>query len=917
MTSLTRLMWKEYRVLRGFWLALAGFGLFIDALFFLLTDSHDRLAGFVGLAGALPAGFAFGAGAILFALEQEESTRDLLRVIPVTPMPVFASKVLTAVSGTVLLSLLLLSVTIVDWGFIRAGVAETITGALFLTLIYALLVMQAMGWSVFFSLRSASPLLAAFMGALGAALCIGLVHFATERVGLYRPDRSGWAPILHVVATVSIWLIDLWLASRWLHDRHATPRTADVKSVRSATQKRLFWQSWRRSSRLLATLVILGVLVTVIFWPAFVLVTGLPFALAGCCTFLADQEGRQFRFFAERGVPAGRVWINRQLFWAGTAILLAAILFVVHRLALRFLIPLSDMPEQVRSLWSRYEWVFAADRYPLWVGLAFGAGQFCSMAVRSGIVAAAVGVLLAVLLLAWAVLMQALAIAFWWSVAPLVVALFAASWLRCDGWLLERNSLRAWLPPALALFVPVVCVLTLVPVYRVWEVPVSEVAIDVPSMSRAPVSDAARRFLAACERVPLSLGQNDLPSLADPGNAAPTEADKRWLEDNGRALDEVLETLSQLPTDATIWGDTTYRAINWSQLATAMLRSGQLAEDDSRLDTKLATAWQFYRGAFRLAEVVRHDDGYLGELTGDEIERAAATQLPRWGARPGQTVERLRSAIAELRLIEDRQASLADVVRREYADSLQWIDGAQANPGQSGEPAVLVAGWAPWEFARVRRLLHYTYGLYLLDSQDADAALAGHNDPSAYSPRGPQLYQADLYWRTSFLQAAPAGGLPDCRRVAVCYRRAAALALAIEAWRLEHSEMPRTFDQLEGAYFEEVPLDPYSNRAFLWFPFGWNDSVRTPNVSLIPAGTPLIFSPGHLGSINSHEEATLNRLHRRNAQDPVRESRAGHPAAAMPIEASGAAGTGRASQLVGMPGEAVQGLAFPMPIVEP
>jgi hypothetical protein len=159
-----------------------------------------------------------------------------------------------------------------------------------------------------------------------------------------------------------------------------------------------------------------------------------------------------------------------------------------------------------------------------------------------------------------------------------------------------------------------------------------------------------------------------------------------------------------------------------------------------------------------------------------------------------------------------------------------------------------------------------------------------------------------------------AAGLPDYRRAATCYRRAAALALAAEAWRLEHGEVPDTFGQLQGTYFEKVPLDPYSNRPFLWFPFGWTDSVQTQNVS-IPSGTPLIYSPGYFGSMKV--EAALNRLNRRNAQNPVRQSRAGDPAAAPTIESSRAAGTGRASPTVETPSQTIEGLAFPIPTGEP
>ncbi len=51
-------------------------------------------------------------------------------------------------------------------------------------------------------------------------------------------------------------------------------------------------------------------------------------------------------------------------------------------------------------------------------------------------------------------------------------------------------------------------------------------------------------------------------------------------------------------------------------------------------------------------------------------------------------------------------------------------------------------------------------------------------------------------------------------------KRATMIRLALEAYRLDHGQLPDSLDQLVGAYFDELPTDPYSCREFVYFPSG-------------------------------------------------------------------------------------------------
>jgi hypothetical protein len=821
MTTMLRLMWKEYRVLRGFWMALAIFGLACDGLAILLVpNSQDRLPGLFGLAGVLPACFALGAGATLFALEREESTRELLQFLPLTSLRIFTSKVSVALGGTLLLTLLLLSVALgVAFGNMtaaRLAGEDALTGAAEAAGVHGIIVLQAMGWSVFFSLRSARPLSAACLGALGALVCLGVVHFLAQPSGSFNARQSqAWTiPLADVVATAAIWLIDVRLGSAWLHGRRAGVSIRPARAARRTRLNRLLWQEWRSSRRVLVVLFVLGVLLPLLQWAdpysggiGAVPAVGIVLALFGACTFLGDQERSQFRFFADRGVSGRSVWFHRLLFWLGSASVLALILFLAHLLwvpsALPHLSasvnPATVMRTQTVLSWFAVHlgptetapagraigWLTDFSGYAVWLALAFGAGQLCSMFFRSGLLAAVFGIILAGPLLAWAALMSLLNIGWWWSVAPLAIALFAATWLRADGWVLERRRFSAWLPSALVLAMPAATVLTAVPICRVFEIPKVDVEQFRPqreSSANAGPNDAVVHLLWTSERLP-GLRLLDLEALSDD---VPPE-DQEWLTANQGALDGVLEALSRVPADAAMEDISPIQATHWQQITAMLIRSGQAAESHGDLDA----AWTRYRAVLDLARLVRRRSAVLGYVLGESMERAALAQLTHWGARDGQTVERLRAAVDVLQQLAPQDELLADVVRHEYRKDLAYLNEAmQARLHPADATSNFAAKWAPWEFTRARRLLRYEAFLDIQDARSADAAFAKGTTVRAASQQSDRA-NADLLLQTTLLPPPmPIEGVIEARRLTLRRRSATEVALADELRRLERGEMP-------------------------------------------------------------------------------------------------------------------------------
>src|SRR5262245_43870703 len=96
-----RLLWKEYRVQRGFWLSMAGLAVIGQTVVLFVPERYASAAHWLfGLALGFPAFYALGCGATLFAAEREEGTLEQLRVLAAPAWKVWWSKVTFSVAST-------------------------------------------------------------------------------------------------------------------------------------------------------------------------------------------------------------------------------------------------------------------------------------------------------------------------------------------------------------------------------------------------------------------------------------------------------------------------------------------------------------------------------------------------------------------------------------------------------------------------------------------------------------------------------------------------------------------------------------------------------------------------------------------------------------------------------------------------
>ena len=109
-TVFRRLVWKEYRVQRAFWISMLALTLFSQLLLLVSAsfvhdsrwapDGAARLTWLFGFALAFPAFYALGCGATLFATEHETGTYDFQKMLPVSAWRLAAGKLAFAVAST-------------------------------------------------------------------------------------------------------------------------------------------------------------------------------------------------------------------------------------------------------------------------------------------------------------------------------------------------------------------------------------------------------------------------------------------------------------------------------------------------------------------------------------------------------------------------------------------------------------------------------------------------------------------------------------------------------------------------------------------------------------------------------------------------------------------------------------------------
>lgn len=530
---LKRFLWKEYRMLRGLWLAVLVLGLLVDWLLSALLAppvDFSAVRFFVALAAATL--YAAGAAAVLFSVEHEEQTYDFLRGLPTTWQPLFVGKLLIATFSAVALAAVLAILGMLPGGFrppsnIDAENAASILG---------MAIFEALAWGTLCSLIFKRPLAAALVtlvvGALAVSLAVSAV--STSTVPLNDPASYAGAIPLRLAIVVALFGLSTVVARRWLGRQPAGANTSSVGSLRAliavrkhdgtteagAVQRaatlrpgpmivRLVWQSWRESWKFLLVPFVLAAVCMVIGFSGgwlydisvrheisfpiaaaslFCFLAAAP-ALLGALAFSADQRRGGVRFLAEHAATPRTIWFSRHIVWFGILVVLLTVV-VLSAATLLTTVVQTHLPDYRRYHDEfdplTYAWdarqLRGAISYGLlagttvmtflWCGAlaAYAIGQFCSMLLRSEILSAFTSLVLATLLIPWTIPLVAWDLSGWLFLLPLAIAFLLATWLRAPHWLAGRNSWRSWVWPVTVIVGAISLVSFLLPQVRLDQV---------------------------------------------------------------------------------------------------------------------------------------------------------------------------------------------------------------------------------------------------------------------------------------------------------------------------------------------------------------------------------------------------------------------------------------------------------------
>ena len=346
--------------------------------------------------------------------------------------------------------------------------------------------------------------------------------------------------------------------------------------------------------------------------------------------------------------------------------------------------------------------------------VGYTVGQLCSMFFRSGLLAGFFAILLSIGLVSWTGLMVGLGVPVIWSVAPIPLVLLAATWLRASHWMLERNGAKGWLSTASWLTGTACLLLAAVVAYRMTEIPAvfpgfaPEVAFQ-PSSAEAQATAAI--YCRASELiVPMAKRQDTTEKETKEEYRARRKA---WLDDNRKAIEMALAASRRPECDGLEPPGRERLGEAGANLAGILVQEAVSLASDGDLDAAL----ERYLAVLRMSSHIRPRNRIPDSA--DMIERRAFTQLKSWAARPGQTPERIHTAIQAIEELMTRPPLRSDGIKAEYRIARQILKGdtdlldavrATSEARKQAVYSVKAMDWMPWERARSLRLVELVDG---------------------------------------------------------------------------------------------------------------------------------------------------------------------------------------------------------------
>ncbi len=847
-----RLMWKEYRLQRAFWIAMAVFFILVVLCVWMFNNDHIlSIRWYFSLAIGIPAFYALGCAATMFSGEHDAGTYEFQRMQPVPASGVFWSKIVFAVVS-------LIAMLVVFWLLALAfagGSLPYLSESVDMWVYMLIITWSFIVWGVFLSLLIKRPLLAAVL----TGVAVGVIPFFISFIFHLRIPSESVTP-LAVFACLNILLafVDILLGRRWFDEkmrlwsavarlgREKTSNTAVlVERVTWSQNKsmlmRLTWQHWRQSFwiafiilAMLASLFLLNGARPEIFINLTIFLCVFVLPLIGSCTFHADQRQRNYHFFAERGISPTNIWFSRLWPWLIIVPCMYGLLIVI------FLLQSPRILYMERNLWPN---LFQELDFSFgYVVLSICAGQLSSMFFRSGLLAGLFGFILTFITAVWCYWMHVWGLSWWWSAAPIPILFLLATWLRAPDWLLDRGGVRGWWKPVMLLCASAILLIAAVGYNRATGIPVVDPGFLLSEYERPPTPEEQKTFdlLERAKKQYVSLPysqtaseppkeeENSEDELGNfpPNGPEPLTADEiAQVKANQKIIPLLLEIGDRKDWNLRV---PSFDIWNYSHLVYLLIDSARISQADGKLDEALDQ----YMAALRIA--VRLDDATTNQ---GNFERRVYFLLPYWAAEPKQTAKNIKTAIDQLEKISPEIPAGKLYVEKYYLFvkeqlSKRSVQRTTQNGTQKDEFLPFFWRIIPWERARAIRLLNLIAldELNLLNKAEAEA-----EDNARFIETYPcidryseyiELQRNSAYVLSKDINIPPLYYGPEGKWLVNEYaaiinrHRATMLVLALKAWKIEHGAFPKTLDELVGPYFNQLPNDPYSGDPYLYYPEG-------------------------------------------------------------------------------------------------
>jgi hypothetical protein len=844
--------WREQRIVIASVLAFGALALVLTAQFTdespggTLADGGGGPRELMAVALAYLAGAV--AGAILLADEKEVGTLEFLDSLPTRRRAVWVAKMTAglffAIGQSVLLALLA----------VRLGCFDRTIGAGPFGVLVGLVGLLAFAWGAFGGGLARSTLGAVFQGSIaailaGAFLAVPFTLFFGQR-GMGRPFG------LPLLAFYCCWVVVGLLGSAAFFttpDRQRAPRQHRSSPDREtfthkpwlAGSRALVWLTLRQAVFVAMGTAAVGVLVGVgmlapdvlmlFVWPEATLALGV---LAGVTAVGEEQVRGVARFWAERRLPLGRMWLVKTLAHFSLAVAGSLILFGFIYAASPTPVFRSRLVHELRpELW----------RF-LFLGLVYGfvvghlAGMIFRKTIVAGLVATVVAATLAGLVLPSLIGGGAAAWQIWGPAAILLLT----DRLLLYPWATDRIATRGPLVRVIGGGIAAVAALGIGLAYRVVEV------ADVPDrlaesgyQESLPIKDvnqgslatkaAAAQFHQAAQdavalyrsprgggggggngRRPVTFGEPSDPL----GRAARTGWTTYTEEALGPWLDAVfagkwVESLDDLankpigmyedPRDLDYFSPPDNFVYLRDMILAVRARGLQRQSAGDP-----ATYPRLLRNGLAAVRTGRNRGGVLAVSFSLDCEEALFSGLTEWADRLDGRPDLLRQVVTELGRHETEMPTGTDdafwaeqvLLRNTMERVASWLprildprpNALEGTSPQVDAEANLVAfAWnVPWERARRERLLRVETNK-IVDLRQLSRI------------HGPVRWQ-QIFDRTAELAAAD--------EAALTRRRLVHVAMALRLYRAENGGPAPTLSALVPDYIPTLVTDPYTGRAF-------------------------------------------------------------------------------------------------------